>query len=102
MVHIGQKQIVIADLEQIPLGSALLSEILVSARFPGTVTEVWNAHPAPVIVTEFIRLVQIQRVPESFQGCFLPGLVCCRPQLSEPLIQSLVADIMGFSFPDNC
>jgi hypothetical protein len=102
MGHIGQKQIVIADLKQIPLGSALLSEILVSARFPGTVTEVWNTHPAPVIVTEFIRLVQIQRMPERLQGCFLPGLICRRPQLSEPLLQPLVADIMGFAFPDNC
>jgi hypothetical protein len=102
MVHIGQKQIVIADLKQIPLGSALLSEILVSAALSVTIAEVWNAHPAPVIVTEFIRLIQIQRMPESFQGCFLPGFVCCRSQLPQTLLQSLVADIMGFAFPDNC
>jgi hypothetical protein len=102
MGHIGQKQIVIADLKQIPLGSALLSEILVSAALSVTITEVWNAHPAPVIIAELIRFVQIQRMPERLQGFFLPGLICRRSQLSEPLLQSLVADIMGFAFPDNC
>ena len=95
------RQLVVADLEKIPPGIALLQKETIPAGLLRTVADLGDADTFPVIVAEMGDLVHVQLIPQRKQGIPGPPVFLSEIQLAQPPFQTVIADIVGLSLADH-
>ena len=98
---ICHQQIMIADLKQKLIFVASLEEPLISAVPLLAVADLRYADTLPVIAAEMRNSVHVQRFLKSPERCQRFRIFLCRIYLTQPPVQSLIADIMAFAFADD-
>ena len=98
---VRQQQVVVADLEKIPPGIALLQKETIPAGLLRTVADLGDADTFPVIVAEMGDLVHVQLIPQRKQGIPGPPVFLSEIQLAQPPFQTVIADIVGLSLADH-
>ena len=95
------QQIMIADLKQKLIFVAGLEEPLISAVPLFAVADLRYADTLPVIAAEMRNSVHVQRFLKSPERCQRFRIFLSKIYLTQPSVQSLVADIMAFPFADD-
>ena len=95
------QQIMIADLKQKLIFVAGLEEPLIAAVPLFAVADLRYADTLPVIAAEMRNSVHVQRFLKSPERCQRFRIFLCKVYLTQPPVQSLVADIMAFAFADD-
>ena len=95
------QQIMIADLKQKLTFVAGLEEPLIAAVPLLAVADLRYADTLPVIAAEMRNSVHVQLFPKSPERRQRFRIFLCRIYLTQPPVQSLVADIMAFAFADD-
>ena len=98
---VRQQQVVVADLEKIPPGIALLQKETIPAGLLRTVADLGDADTFPVIVAEMGDLVHVQLIPQRKQGIPGPPVFLSEIQLAQPPFQTVIADIVGLPLADH-
>ena len=95
------QQIMIADLKQELTFVTGLEEPLIAAVLLLAVADLRYADTLPVIAAEMGNAVHVQRFLKSPERCQRFRIFLCRIYLTQPPVQSLIADIMAFAFADD-
>ena len=95
------QQVMIADLKQKLIFVAGLEEPLIAAVPLFAVADLRYADTLPVIAAEMRNSVHVQRFPKSPERCQRFRIFLSKVYLTQPSVQSLVADIMAFAFADD-
>ena len=95
------QQIMIADLKQKLTFVAGLEKPLIAAVPLFAVADLRYADTLPVIAAEMRNSVHVQRFPKSPERRQRFRIFLCRIYLTQPPVQSLIADIMAFAFADD-
>ena len=95
------QQVMIADLKQKLIFVAGLEEPLIAAVLLLAVADLRYADTLPVIAAEMGNAVHVQRFLKSPERCQRFRIFLCRIYLTQPPVQSLIADIMAFAFADD-
>ena len=95
------QQIMIADLKQELTFVTGLEKPLIAAVPMLAVADLRYADTLPVIAAEMGNAVHVQRFLKSSERCQRFRIFLCRIYLTQPPVQSLIADIMAFAFADD-
>lgn len=91
----------VADLEGKLPAVAVLQEGEIAAVLLSAITDLWDADPLPIKAAQMGQAIYVQPVPQGEQSVYRHLVFLAKPHLSQTPFQTIVADIVRFSFADH-
>ena len=98
---VRQRQVMVADLEEIAPGIAILPKGAIPAVLPLALADPGDADALPVIAAEMGGLVHVKLPPQGEQGRAGFPVLLLKIQLAQPLLQPHIADVVELPLADH-